>query len=112
MFCSVLVRTLFPSQTVDLLLSSHMMEGTRELDLITSQRPHLLDTITLRLGFYLVNLEGTQTFRGFLGGASGKEPTYQCRRLKVPGFNPWVGKIPWRRAWQSTQVFLPGEFHG
>ena len=30
----------------------------------------------------------------------------QCRR---PGFNPWVGKIPWRRAWQSTPVFLPGE---
>ena len=30
----------------------------------------------------------------------------QCRR---PGFNPWVGKIPWRRAWQPTLVFLPGE---
>ena len=26
-----------------------------------------------------------------------------------PGFNPWVGKIPGRRAWQSTPVFLPGE---
>ena len=25
---------------------------------------------------------------------------------------PWVRKIPWRRAWQSTPVFLPGEFHG
>ena len=25
---------------------------------------------------------------------------------------PWVGKIPWRRAWQPTPVFLPGEFHG
>ena len=33
----------------------------------------------------------------------------QCRRL---GFDPWVGKIPWRRTWQSTPVFLPGEFHG
>ena len=29
-----------------------------------------------------------------------------------PGFNPWVVKIPWRRAWQSTPVFLPGESHG
>ena len=28
------------------------------------------------------------------------------------GFDPWVGKIPWRRAWQPTPVFLPGEFHG
>ena len=64
------------------------------------------------LDFYHVNLEGTQTFRGFLGGASGKEPTCQCRRFKLLGFNPWIGKIPWRRAWQSTQVFLSGEFHG
>ena len=28
------------------------------------------------------------------------------------GFNPWVTKIPWRRKWQLTPVFLPGEFHG
>ena len=28
------------------------------------------------------------------------------------GFNPWVGKIPWRRAWPSALVFLPGEAHG
>ena len=26
-----------------------------------------------------------------------------------PGFNPWVGKIPWRRSWQPTPVFLPGK---
>ena len=29
-----------------------------------------------------------------------------------PGFNPWVGKIPWRRKWQPNPVFLPGESHG
>ena len=29
----------------------------------------------------------------------------------TPGFNPWVGKIPWRREWQPTPVFWPGEFH-
>ena len=33
----------------------------------------------------------------------------QCRR---PGFSPCVSKIPWRRAWQPTPVFLPGKFHG
>ena len=33
----------------------------------------------------------------------------QCRR---PGFDPWVGKIPWRREWLPTPEFLPGEFHG
>ena len=43
---------------------------------------------------------------GFPGGTSGKEPTCQC------GFDPWAGKIPWRRAWQPTPVFLPGESHG
>ena len=29
-----------------------------------------------------------------------------------PGFDPSVGKIPWRRKWQPTPVFLPGESHG
>jgi len=28
------------------------------------------------------------------------------------GFDPWVGKIPWRRAWQPTLVLFPGESHG
>ena len=37
---------------------------------------------------------------------SGKEFTCQCRK---PGFDPWVGKMPWRRAWQPTLVFWPGE---
>ena len=36
----------------------------------------------------------------------------QCRRCNRHGFNPWVGKIPWRRKWLLTPVFLPGEFHG
>ena len=39
-----------------------------------------------------------------------KKSARQFRRLKRLGFNPWVGKIPWRRAWQPTVVFLPGEF--
>ena len=33
----------------------------------------------------------------------------QCGR---PGFDPWVGKIPWRRERPPTPVFWPGEFHG
>ena len=49
---------------------------------------------------------------GFPGGTSGKELTGQCRRLKRHEFSPWVGKIPWRRKWLPTSVFLPGEFHG
>ena len=49
---------------------------------------------------------------GFLGSASGKEPSCQCRRCKRCGFDPWVRKIPWRRKWQPAPVFLPGKSHG
>ena len=47
--------------------------------------------------------------RGFSGGGSGEEPTCQCRKS---GFHPWVRKIPGRRKWQPTPVFLPRESHG
>ena len=35
-----------------------------------------------------------------------------ARDVKKGGFNPWVGKIPWSRAWQPTPVFFSGESHG
>ena len=44
---------------------------------------------------------------GFPGGASSEEPTCQYRRHKRPGFDPLVGKIPWRGKWPPTAVFLP-----
>ena len=40
---------------------------------------------------------------------SGKEFACQCKVLE---FDPWVGKIPWKRKWEPTPVFLPGKFHG
>ena len=46
---------------------------------------------------------------GFRGGASGKESICQCRRLRKCEFDLWIGKIPWRRKWQPTPVFLPGK---
>ena len=49
---------------------------------------------------------------GVPGGTSGKEPAGQCRRPKRHRFNPWVGKFAWRRAWQPTPLFLPGESYG
>ena len=51
-------------------------------------------------------------FGGFPGGASGKEPSCQCTRHKRHEFSPWAGKIPWRRAWQSSPGILPEESHG
>ena len=67
----------------------------------------------IKLQLYSVQSSGFQyiqnVVQGFPGGTSSKEPTCQCRRCKGCGFNPWVGKIPWRRAWQPTPILLPGE---
>ena len=50
---------------------------------------------------------------GFPGGSDGKESACNAGDLgSIPRFNPWKGKIPWRRTWQSTPVFLPRESHG
>ena len=43
--------------------------------------------------------------RAFSGGSDGKESAFNA---EDKGFDPWVGKIPWR----PTPVVLPGEFHG
>ena len=43
---------------------------------------------------------------------SGKESACQCKRPNRCSFNPWVGKIPWRRKWQPTPVLLSRNFHG
>ena len=49
----------------------------------------------------------TPVFLGFPGGSDRKESACNVR----PGFNPWFGKIPWRKEWLPTPVFWPGEFH-
>ena len=45
---------------------------------------------------------------GFPDGSDGEESACNVG----DHFDPWVGKIPWRRKWQPTPVFLPGKFHG
>ena len=55
---------------------------------------------------------GSTEDRGFPGGPSGQASACQRRRPESHGFDPWVGKIPRRRQWQSTPVFLPGKSHG
>ena len=84
-----------------------------------------LDVGILIPGLQSVTVFGGETFTGvtkvkwgrrwapaFPGGTSCKEPSCQCRRHKRYRFSPWVSKIPWRRAWQPTPVFSPGECHG
>ena len=48
-------------------------------------------------------------YMGFPCGSAGKKIHLQCGR---PRFDPWVGKIPWRRKWLPTPVLWPGEFNG
>ena len=54
----------------------------------------------------------SQRCMGFPGGPVDKEPACQCRRHRRLGLDPQIGKIPWRRAWQPTPIFLPGESLG
>ena len=57
-------------------------------------------------GCIILHLNG-----GFPGGSAVKESTCQ-RRCWRCRFDPWVEKIPWRRKWLPTPVFLPGKSHG
>ncbi|CAI9172309.1 unnamed protein product [Rangifer tarandus platyrhynchus] len=50
--------------------------------------------------------------QGFPGGVSGKEPACQYRRCKRFRFDPWVGKIHWRKSGQLTLAFLLENPHG
>ena len=73
----------------------------------SSQHPPMVSTILLPH----VRDKYTEEY-GLSGKTSDKESACQCRRLKRPGSDYWVGNIPWRRAWQPTPVFLPGKPRG
>ena len=70
-----------------------MGKELKNLDLMT------LVTLALALCF------SQQLVPGLPGGSVVKNPPANS---KTHGFDPWVGKMPWRRKWQSTPVFLPG----
>ena len=57
----------------------------------------------------LIFVYGSPYCVSFSSGSEGKESACSAGR---PGFDPWVGKIPWRRKWQSTPVLLSGKSHG
>ena len=59
----------------------------------------------LNIWLYLLQTEGHLYRHGW------KSPA-PFNLLPPERFDPWVGLIPWRRAWQPTLVFLPGEYHG
>ena len=80
-------------------LSKWLLEGLRNL---------YRSTTTACLPFFLLNISVV----GLPKWLSVKGFTCQCRRCKRHGFDPWMGKSPWRRKWQPTPKFLPGKLHG
>ena len=48
---------------------------------------------------------------GFPDSSVVKNPPASAEDMRLV-FDPWVGKIPWRRKWQPTPVFLPGKLQG
>ena len=56
-----------------------------------------------------LNRTELNAFKGFPGGSVVKESLCRYRRCE---FDPWVRKIPWRRKWQPTPVFLSGKSRG
>ena len=70
--------------------------------------PALLSTVSRHYSFQSLPSPSMISF-GLLRWRGGKASVCQCRRH---GFDPWIRKIPWRRKWQPTPVFLPGKSHG
>ena len=94
------------------LLGTHRVSGSHSNPEKWTKNLPLKEPTLQRRNLPQILLLGYNWFRGFLGGTNGKEPACQCRRCKRRGFSLWVGKIPWRRKWQPTPVFLPAESRG
>ena len=60
---------------------------------------------------FISTVKETFLEKGFPGGTDDKESACNAAVLETR-FNPWARKILWRRKWQPTPVFLPGESHG
>ena len=102
---------------------THLLTSNFSLKLMIMPLPHLCGwKITLRYGCCLKNVsildDDTWAYvpeekhlcsiRDFPGGSDGKASAYNA----LPGFDPWVRKIPWRRKWQPAPVLLPEKSHG
>ena len=90
--CHFLLQGIFPTQGSNLCIFAFLELAGR---FFTTWDDASMDT-------------ATHLYKGF-PGLSSKESTCQCRTLR---FDPWVRKIPWRKKWQPTPVFLPGESRG
>ena len=73
---------------------------------------HLQLELSFLRGITLVLTKNGPWFWGLPWWLSGKESSCLSRRHRRLGFDPWVGKISWRREWQPTPIFLPGDSPG
>ena len=77
------------------------MEGNAS----NSRDAHMSQTCPPRKKYYLHSLNSQVILKSL-------QTTMVVSGFCWPGFDPWVGKIPWRRKWWPTPVLLPGTFHG
>ena len=100
--CTVwLLEAQFPDQGLNPSLLA--MKAPRPNHWTTRESP------TIR--FFFFNHKVTYSL-GLPRWLNGKESAYQCRKCRTQRFDPWAGKIPWRRKWQPDPAFLPGKSHG
>ena len=72
----------------------------------------MLGTVNIRSKTWLLISNGAFNYREMYVYNWTSPVAQQFRSHRTPRFDPLVGKIPWRRAWQPASVFLPGESHG
>ena len=87
--------------SIELVMLSNHLILCHPLLLLPSMR---LKVYLQNTQLYFLSLWVSAWVSGLRSGAGGKEPTYQCRRLKRCGFDLWVRKISWRRKWQLTPI--------
>ena len=84
------------------------LRATKMMTMIATAACHLL---CITLGIKLLTYSFSKGFPWWLSGKESACNAGDCLQHSSTGFNPWVGKIPWRRKWQPTPVFLPGKCH-
>ena len=105
------VQTLNCPLMLDVTMWPILVSGVWEKELgVTCGWRHLTFRVWLSSWLFPRSVLGGCTFwEGLLYWLRWSRICLQCRR---PGFDPCFGKIPWKREWLPTPVFLPGEFHG
>ena len=73
--------------------------------------PHILSYLHMQLAYYH-RFAHFSTFMLSSISQVAQWSTCKCGRCRRHGINTWVGKIPWRRKWQPTPVFVSGKSHG